>query len=272
MNNYKYLRDTFLKYHMKIFPIKNGTKEPLINSWQVNASDDKKQILYWLEHGQNPNWALPAAVNNLFIIDVDMHNGVDGISSWNKLIEDLGVDKVVDTIYQKTPSGGIHFIFESDEELSNVKNKANFFKEYPGIDVRTKGYVLVAPSSINGVEYVLSGTMDGVGKMPQALKDYILNISNEEIKNIKKRIGFERQELVEKGGRDDEIFSYINYLYDKTSLSYDEILTLALDYNYKSFRPELSDKVVEYKVKKAFEKTRDKIIVIKISEGAVENE
>ena len=60
MNKYKFLHDNFTKYGYKIFPIVNNSKEPLIDRWQLDASCDSGQLVYWLEHGNNPNFALPA--------------------------------------------------------------------------------------------------------------------------------------------------------------------------------------------------------------------
>lgn len=77
-----------------------------------------------------------------------MH-GVDGLSNFNKLLNDLGISPSdIETLQQTTPSGGIHLIFKSDEELKKVMNAANCFKDYQGIDIRTRGYILVEPSVI----------------------------------------------------------------------------------------------------------------------------
>ena len=174
MNNYRFLNDNFLKNNLKIFPITPNAKTPLV-AWKEDASCEKLQVVYWLENAKGCNWALPSTMNNLFVIDIDTHNEVDGLKHFSELLDFLGLsNEDVLTLSQFTPSGGIHLIFESDEELNMVKNKAQFFKNYPGIDIRTDGYILVEPSVINGKRYELSGGFDLVRKMPQKLKDYIL--------------------------------------------------------------------------------------------------
>lgn len=265
MNKYKFLREKFTNYGYKIFPIKNNSKEPLIDKWQLDASCDSEQIMYWLEKGNNPNWALPAYANKLFIIDIDMHGDVDGISSFKRLLASIGLERI-DTLKQTTPSGGIHLIFKSDEELDCVKNASNVFEEYPGIDIRTKGYILIQPSEINGVSYQLSGGVEQIKDVPTELKDFILKYSKKiDINSVSQRSDFyEVGKKVSKGSRDDEIFTYLKYLYNNTKLGYDEISLLAHTYNRECFDPPLSDSVVDYKLKKLFETERRNIIIIKI--------
>ena len=266
MNKYKILNDNFLKFGLKVFPVWNNSKEPKVATWQLNASSDPLQVAYWLENGDDPNFGLPAVANNLFIIDIDMHDGVNGIASFEKLLSSIGL-KDVDTLRQKTPSGGTHLIFKSDSELDKVKNKANFFKDYPGIDVRTKGYILVEPSSINNIPYKLSGTAENIKEMPESLRKYILDINEVVSENDNKRVDFfEKNKLVERGNRDNEIFAYINYLYTKTRLGFDEISLLAHAYNEECFSPPLKDSDIDYKVRKIFERKRDKIVVIRLGD------
>ena len=75
---------------------------------------------------------------------------------------------------------------------------------------------------------------------------------------------YEHGKVVEKGSRDEELFSYLNYLYNNTKLGIDEISLLAHAYNQECFQPPLSDGVVDYKIRKCFEKERRNIIIVKI--------
>ena len=267
MNIYKFLNDNFLSNNLKIFPIAPNAKTPLV-AWKEDASSEKLQIVYWLENAKNCNWALPSTMNNLFVIDIDTHNGVDGLKHFGRLITDLGIaDEHIVTLQQYTPSGGIHLIFKSDEELNMVKNKAQFFKNYPGIDIRTNGYILVAPSVINGKTYRFSGTFDDVVEMPQKLKDYILKCNTEYETETKKVTSlYELDKIVEEGTRDETMFAYINNLYNKTNLNFNEIKALALAYNKDCFNPPLKERDITYKIRRMFKEKRDKLFMIRISE------
>ena len=138
MNKFEFINKTYLKNNFKIFPVVENGKLPLIDAWQNECSNDFMQVLYWLENAKNCNIGLPANENNLFIIDIDMHE-INGLDSFNRLCQDLGINEI-NTLSQKTPSGGIHYIFKSDEELKEVINNSNCFKNYQGRDIITNGY------------------------------------------------------------------------------------------------------------------------------------
>lgn len=263
MNKFDFIQNFYLKNNLKIFPIMENKKLPLIDAWQKDCSTNLAQILYWLENAKGCNIGLPANENNLFIIDIDMH-GVNGLENFNRLLNDIGVaPSDIDTLQQTTPSGGIHLIFRSDDELKNVTNSANCFKDYQGIDIRTKGYVLVEPSTIDGKPYKLN--MKNVGCVPKALRDFIIN-NNSKQEEVKKTSGYVKPDKVEKGGRDSSLFDYINQLYYKTRLDEEDIRLLAYNFNRNICEPPLSDGVVDYKLGKLFKKKRNKYILINIGD------
>lgn len=257
MNNYQFLKETYIDNGLKIFPIVENGKTPLIEAWQKDCSNSTLQILYWIQNAPTCNWGLPCTPNNLFVIDIDVHN-VDGYDSIRRLFDDIGLDDV-DTLKQETPSGGMHMIFLSDDELKTVSNTANSFKNYPGIDVRTDGYIACAPSSINGKEYKLNGNQ--IKSMPQVLKEYILS-QKEIIKTKERKEDYVKPVEVDEGGRDTALFEYITNIYYKNNLSEDEVLVLAENFNQTICKPPLPNRTVRYKVKKAFRKDKGKCIIL----------
>lgn len=261
MNKFETIKKLFLDNNFKIFPIMGNKKIPLIDNWQNDCSNDLLQIIYWLENAPDCNIALPANENNLFIIDIDMHNGVNGLASFCKLLTDLGIDNI-NTRKQQTPSGGIHFIFKSDDELKEVINNSNSFEGYPGIDIRTKGYILVEPSVINNTPYSMDNAP--IEEIPNALKEYILKHNDKKVEENKK--DYVKPEKVERGGRDTSLFEYLNYLYFRTRLNKEEIRLLAYHFNQTICEPPLSNGTVDYKVDKLFKKKRNKYILINIGD------
>lgn len=256
---YKLLYDNYICKNIKIFPVVNNSKTPLIESWQKDCSSSALQILYWLENGNQCNWGLPCTPNDLFVIDIDVHN-VNGLENFTKLMNDLGLDKI-ETLCQKTPSGGIHLIYRSDDELRTVANTANSFKDYPGIDIRTDGYIVCYPSTINDKQYTFTGKYD-VQPMPDKLKEFILSQKNIIKTEKKEKTEYIKPEVVDEGGRDTALFEYINNLYYKNNLTQDEIEVLANDFNQKVCNPPLPLRTVRYKVKKAFRKDKGKCIIL----------
>ena len=100
--------------------------------------------------------------------------------------------------------------------------------------------------------------------MHPKLKKFILD--NVGTKQDNKKTPYEKPKAVEKGSRDTELFNYINQLYFKTRLDYDEILTLAKHFNEEILEEPFDERDVKYKVKKAFEKNRGKRIIVNVGE------
>lgn len=259
MSKWETLNKLYLDKGLKIFPVKENGKTPLIPKWQTDCSKDFMQVLYWYENAKNCNWGLPASQNNLFVIDLDMHE-VDGVGNFTKLLEDLDLN--INTLIQHTPTGGVHIIFKSDDELKNVSNSSNSFPNFPGIDIRTDGYIVVEPSTINSNGYLFEDSNVTPTEMPIQLKEYILKNVGTKQENTRKP--YEKPKEVFKGDRDNQLFQYINQLYFKTRLDYDEILLLANHFNETVFDTPLPKKNVKYKVEKAFDKDRGTCLFLKV--------
>ena len=269
MTKWEFLKENYIDKGLKIFPIVPNSKTPMIEKWQEECSSDYFQILYWYEQCPECNWALPCSQNDIFVLDLDRHDpNKDGVENFAKLVDKLLTDDELDyfaTCEQVTPSGGNHIIFKTDEELKNVSNAANVFKDYQGIDIRTDGYILVAPSEINGKKYGYA-TINNCDPqpMPRKIKKYILE--NASLKSDSNKEPYKKPTSVEVGDRDNQLFLYINDIYYKTRLDFDEILCLAFNFNETILEKPFPDRVVRYKVKKAFEKPRDKMIFVNLGE------
>ena len=263
ITNWSKLNDYFIKTGLKIFPVQQNGKTPLIQKWQDDCSCDTMQVLYWYENAKGCNWGLPATPNGLFVIDLDVHDPQkNGVENFEKLMKELGLTSI-DTMLQTTPSGGVHLIYQTNDILRNVPNCSNAFKDYPGIDLRTDGYVVVEPSVINGKEYKFSNNIPPM-PMPVVLQQYI--VDNVGTKDEKKKTPYVKPKEVFVGNRDTALFEYISSLYYKTRLDYDEVLTLANKFNEEVLEEGFPGKVVEYKVKKAFQKDRGECIYIWLGE------
>lgn len=271
MKTYQALKHNYLDKGLKIFPVIENKKEPMIPAWQIECSCDKLQVSYWLENTKNCNWGLPCSQNDLFVLDIDVHNE-NGLANAKKLFNDLGITQL-DTLCQKTPSGGLHLIFKSDDELKQVLNTSNSFEDYKGIDIRTDGYILIYPSEINGVKYSLNNKQ--INEMPVSLKEFILSQKSLNKKERKEHYEYVRPEKVEVGGRDTALFEYINNLYFRTRLNFDEIMLLTEYFNDTVCEPPLPKRTIKYKVNKVFKKDRGRCMFLKLNgdnEDEIQNE
>lgn len=262
-NKWEILTKLYINRKLKIFPVVENGKVPRIPAWNKDCASDLRQVLYYYENNKTGNWGLPCYENNLFVLDLDRHDvDKDGVENFKKLCNDLGID-YPETLTQETPSGGIHLIFKSDIDLCEINATANAFPDYPGIDTRNRHYIVVEPSVIDGKSYKFVNNEEP-REMPHELKTYILSVSQK--KGDNKKTPYVKPKEVEKGDRDNQLFSYINQLYFKTTLDYDEILVLALHFNEEVLEEPFDERDVKYKVKKAFEKPRGKRILVHIGD------
>lgn len=116
----------------KIFPC-GANKIPLIKEWQELATDDPVQIQRWQNHFQNrlAFWGVPTGpVNNLLVLDVDVKdaNGFETLKSKQL--------PIADTMFQRTPSGGMHLFFNYPKDGNHYGCKVKFS---PGLDIRGAG-------------------------------------------------------------------------------------------------------------------------------------
>ena len=267
MNKWEILKNRYINNGIKIIPIVPNQKTPMIENWNKDCSSDYFQVLYWHNQNKDMNFAIPCYENNLFVIDLDRHDpNKDGVENFGKLLKDINypIDHYtsVGTLVQQTPSGGLHIIYQSDNDLTQVNGVANAFKDYPGIDLRNRNYIVAEPSVINDKSYKFLTNMKPQ-PMPQQLKDFILN--NAPTKSDIKKEPYKKPTSVEVGDRDNQLFSYINNVYYKTNLDYDEVLCLANYFNENILEKPFPERVVKYKVTKIFEKERNKYIFIKIN-------
>lgn len=266
MGQWEIIKEKYIDKGLKIFPVVPNGKTPMIDKWQDECSCDYFQVLYWYENCPNCNWGLPCTPNDLFVLDLDKHDEAkDGVENFKKLLidNDLGNDLHILTLSQHTPSGGFHIIYKSDDDLKNVANNSNIFKDYPGIDCRSDGYIVVEPSSTDKGCYTFEFQKD-VSTMPEKLKKFILE--NVSLKNDTKKEPYKKPTNVEVGDRDNQLFSYINNIYYKTRLDYDEVLCLANHFNENVLEKPFSERVVKYKVNKVFDKDRGKIMFINLGD------
>lgn len=271
MSKWDEIKKLYIDNNIKIFPVIENGKTPLIDNWLNDCSCDYFQVLYWYTNSKNCNFGIPATPNDLFILDLDVHDeNKNGVENFKRLLSDIfnipfdiDISEICDTLIQQTPSGGIHIIYKSDDELKDVLNGANVFKDYLGIDVRTQGFIVAEPSTINNKPYkFLNETTPQ--PMPQELKKFILE--NATLKTDIKKEPYKKPTNVEVGDRDNQLFSYINNVYYKTRLDYDEVLCLALNFNENVLEKPFSEKKVEYKVKKVFQKDRTTMLFINLGE------
>jgi hypothetical protein len=147
---------------MKVFPIARNEKKPPsgFTDWQHRATNDPAQIEAWATKYPNSNWALACGPSGVGVVDVDGTAGEDSLFDY-----ELEHGALPETLSQKSPRGR-HLIFRDPQALL-VPSVGKL-----GAKLDTRGgasYILIAPSTINDVPYVLDN--QALADLPAHVRD-----------------------------------------------------------------------------------------------------
>jgi len=126
---------------LKVFPIRPKTKKPITANGHLEATTDSGQLTQWWTAHPTANIGLSLAPSGLIAIDVDAYK-TD--CAWDHY---RGANIVDAGFIQKSPRGGLHYIFKADPSDTFVGSPC------PGVDIKHKGYILLAPSIFEGKAY-----------------------------------------------------------------------------------------------------------------------
>ena len=223
---------------MQIFPLIPREKKPLQENGFYNATDDPFVIKeYWKRW---PNANIGFRTKGIIVVDVDCHkDGEDGretLWDWQKEYGTLP-----DTWICKTPTGGEHYYFRSENPLLTKAEGVG-----PGIDYRgPSGYVLLPPSihPDTGTRYEWdAGHMPNetpLSDLPEWLLEKLLKATANENQNTPHEI----PEKIPHGSRNKELFYYACSLRGK-GLTAQEMLPSMLELN-KRCDPALKESEVK---------------------------
>lgn len=134
---------------MRIVPVNRENKKPCLKTGKGHsaASSDPLNIRYWFEHEfPNANIAiLTGSETGLLVVDLDIREKHNGISHFDKLLQDLDLD-LPKTLTVETGSGGRHLYFKYpaiDQKIRSVSSIGG----YLGVDIIASAHCLVVPPS-----------------------------------------------------------------------------------------------------------------------------
>ena len=157
------------------FPCKGNSKQPATRNGFKDAQfgQDVEAIV-----NLGFNMGLACEKSGILVIDIDFHDEKSTAMDDLKQLEvELGA-KLPRTLTQATATGqGRHLIY-SAKGITNPRGKIGKF-----CDTRFKGYIIIAPSVINGKQYQIIDGVDENGnfiiaELPQVWRDYINKDSN----------------------------------------------------------------------------------------------
>jgi Bifunctional DNA primase/polymerase, N-terminal/AAA domain/Primase C terminal 1 (PriCT-1) len=224
-------------YH--VFPVTPGAKTPLHAGWQSEATTDVEQVAaMWRGRQPEPNIGIRTG-GELFVVDLDVKNGVHGVANWETLMSDHGGQILTRTV--RTPSGGLHHYFIKPLELV-IPNSAG--KLGPGIDVRGDGGFVLGPGSVIGGESYEVLHPGPTLPAPEWLPAPLVASSNGDAK-------FELADTpIIEGGRSDYLVKYAGRQRG-IGHTVDEVRALVVLENERACRPPLSSSEIDDTIMKS---------------------
>jgi hypothetical protein len=157
------LRNAALAYAARgwaVFPLKPGTKVPAVQHGVKEATTDSVQVGAWWDRMPGANIGMACGdPSDLWVLDVDGQEGEDSLLAFGH-----GFPA---TLTQYTPSGGLHFVFRHMAGLGNTAGSIGAKLDSRG----DGGYIVVAPSVVNGREYRWAGKVE-----PQPIPGWLLTM------------------------------------------------------------------------------------------------
>lgn len=132
----------YSKQGWHVFPLQPNGKAPLVAGGFKQATTDTEQIQKWWTANPAANIGIALDASGLCVVDVDTHGDINGFESL-PLLGDLP-----ETAVARTPSGGAHYVFNNAG--TPPPRKVGIVR---GIDLLANGYIVAAPSVINGKAY-----------------------------------------------------------------------------------------------------------------------
>jgi hypothetical protein len=143
----------------KVFPIKDGAKAPpLVKDWPAQATCDRSQLIKWWR--QYPNANIGTHCEGMIVIDVDPKKGGNESLQLLELQDDLPP-----TLTARTPTGGRHLYYRSEQPVANGVNVLG-----NGLDIRSlNGYVVAPGSTVPAGDYAFENIEQAVAEAPEWL-------------------------------------------------------------------------------------------------------
>ncbi|AGI71728.1 hypothetical protein OA238_c16010 [Octadecabacter arcticus 238] len=134
-------------------------KKPITANGHKDATNDLDQVKKWWTETPTANIGLACAASGIVVVDPDTYKPT---FAWDQFRVEKGID-VIKTLTQRSARGGWHYIFAAQADT-----------KYPGslaveVDVKHKGYIMLAPSKFEGKVYAWHND-DDIADAPDWIK------------------------------------------------------------------------------------------------------
>lgn len=239
------LLDTAIKYAqkgLKVVPVAAGGKNPIIQDWVNNASDDVSVLEKWFGEEDNLNIGIVTGkASNIVVLDIDTKNG-DGRKSVADFESKTG-SYLPETVTAHTQNGGMHLFFKYPDGVTNIKGRVGILEN---VDIRADGnQVVVYPSvGVKGSYSWIRAPWDTkIAQLPKAWKQLVCGEldTTSALKICVTRHAFKLPESIPAGMRHSMLLSYACSLAAKKGISEHELAGAVREVNKQLCQPPITD-------------------------------
>jgi len=202
----KAMLDAALDYAARgwaVIPV-SRSKVPINANGSRGATKDSEQIRAWWSEYPNAQIGIATgAISGIWVVDIDMKNGKNGISALEQRFGDQYVLQE-NTLAQKTPTGGYHLVYawDSEREVHNAQDIVE------GVDIRGDGgFIVAAPSSFKvGTEWIAYQWNEN-NNAPTQAPDWAWELTEKAEAKRSQPVDFNKAlGGIDQGGRDNDLF------------------------------------------------------------------
>jgi hypothetical protein len=175
MNSFLERATAFADRGFHVFPLQRNGKAPLADTKGFKeATLDRAQLYRWSQMYPDSNIGIVPGWSGFVVVDMD-YKPEQGLDGRREFMDRYGSQE---TMFVRTPSGGLHAWFRLPEDVQGPANSAG--RLGPGIDVRSiNGYVVAPGSVINGREYQMVGHWSDIARCPETLLERFVSAGEE---------------------------------------------------------------------------------------------
>ena len=132
-----------------VFPLRPGTKEPLIKEWERQATTHPRRVAQWWSRYPNANIAIACGPSNLLVIDLDVAKTPSDHGHGQQTLNTLAAGREVPQTFTVASARGGRHLYYRQPEGTELRNTAGGDHSGLGplIDTRGHGGYVVAPGS-----------------------------------------------------------------------------------------------------------------------------
>jgi len=224
-----------------VFPLSPNSKIPYAGTHGCkDASKDPDKVTAMFTKYPDSNIGVATGSHSgFFVLDIDNKKDGSGEVALEELEAKYG--KLPETIEQFTPSGGRHLLFKMPKGI-RISNSTNNLGKY--LDVRGDGgYIVVAPSSINGKDYCFEVSKEPFNFDMQSSSPWLFGLVQETKRDYDINLA-EKDRLLKKGDRDERMFTISCVARNQGLKDQGSLFAYMQGVNINNCRPPLPDKDV----------------------------